>query len=52
MKTEQQTRIELIDAALEAAGWKVGDPSQVVMEYDIVVDPELAAERATANHWP
>jgi type I restriction enzyme, R subunit len=47
MKTEQQTRIELIDAALETAGWSVGDPSQVVLEYDIVVDPVLAAERAT-----
>jgi len=47
MKTEQQTRIELIDAALEAAGWNVGDPSQVVQEYDIVVDPSRVAEAAT-----
>lgn len=45
MKTEQETRIELIDAALETAGWSVGDPNQVILEYDIAVDPELAAER-------
>jgi len=35
MKTEQQTRIELIDAAPEAAGWNVSDPTQVIQEYDI-----------------
>ncbi|MBU4318203.1 MAG: hypothetical protein KKF30_13145 [Proteobacteria bacterium] len=47
MKTEKQTRIELIDAALEAAGWNVGEPSHVVQEYDIVVDPSRVAEAVT-----
>lgn len=44
MKTELHTRRELIDAALEKAGWNVGDPSQVVQEYDIVVDPFRVTE--------
>jgi len=44
MKTEQQTRIELIDAALRKAGWNVNDPEQVVQEYDILIDPDEAAE--------
>jgi len=44
MKTEQETRIELIDAALKKAGWNVNDPQQVVQEYDILVDPVQVAE--------
>lgn len=44
MKTEQQTRIELIDTALKKAGWNVDDPAQVVQEYDIIVDPFKVAE--------
>ncbi|MFH2218887.1 MAG: DEAD/DEAH box helicase family protein [Pseudomonadota bacterium] len=47
MKTEQQTRIELIDAALKKAGWNVNDPQQVVQEYDILVDPVQVAEAFT-----
>ncbi|MBC2711379.1 MAG: DEAD/DEAH box helicase family protein [Desulfosarcina sp.] len=47
MKTEQQTRIELIDAALNKAGWDVNDPGQVVQEYDIIVDPVQVAEAVT-----
>jgi len=47
MKTEQQTRIELIDAALQQAGWNVNDPSQVVREFDILVDPFQMAESLT-----
>lgn len=47
MKTEQQTRIELIDAALKKAGWNVNDPQQVVQEYDILVDPVQVAEACT-----
>ena len=38
MKTEQQTRMELIDTALKRAVWNVDDPGQVVQEYDILVD--------------
>ncbi len=38
MKTEQQTRAELIDKHLEKAGWNVNDPTRVVREFDILVD--------------
>ncbi len=37
MKTEKQTRIELIDANLALAGWDVNDPSQVIQELDIYI---------------
>ncbi|MCG2777640.1 MAG: restriction endonuclease subunit R, partial [Desulfobacterales bacterium] len=47
MKTEQQTRKELIDAALVKAGWNVNDPGQVVQEFDILVDPFKVAEPHT-----
>jgi len=47
MKTEQQTRIELIDSALKKAGWNVNDPQQVVQEYDILVEPFKVAEVCT-----
>jgi type I restriction enzyme R subunit len=35
MKTEAQTRTELIDKQLENSGWNVKDATQVVAEYDI-----------------
>lgn len=35
MKTEKQTRQELIDTRLALAGWNVRDPSQVTEELDI-----------------
>ena len=38
MKSEQQTRIELIDKLLQQASWNVKDPTQVVEEFDILVD--------------
>jgi len=45
MKTEQQTRVELIDKQLAKAGWNVSDPTQVVQEYDILIDlPDGVAE--------
>jgi type I restriction enzyme R subunit len=47
MKTERETRQEIIDAALKDAGWNVDDPAQVVQEYDILVDPVKIAEAAT-----
>ena len=47
MKTEHQTRIEIIDAALKKAGWDVNDPGQVVQEFDIIVDPGKVAEAST-----
>ena len=41
MKTEQQTRQEIIDTALIKASWNVNDPGQVVHEYDIIDVPQL-----------
>ena len=37
MKTEKQTRKEIIDKKLEKAGWNINDPTQVVEEFDIQV---------------
>lgn len=37
MKTEQQTRKEIIDKKLQQAGWKVSDRTQVIEEFDIEV---------------
>ena len=45
MKTEQQTRIELIDTALNQAGWDVNDPGQVVQEFDILVGSDDVAHQ-------
>jgi type I restriction enzyme R subunit len=39
MKTEHQTRQDIIDLALEASGWNLKDPTQVVEEFDILVKP-------------
>ncbi|KVS50176.1 restriction endonuclease subunit R [Burkholderia cepacia] len=36
-KSEAQTRAELVDQQLAAAGWNVKDPTQVVEEFDILV---------------
>ncbi|MBR8512383.1 DEAD/DEAH box helicase family protein [Burkholderia cenocepacia] len=36
-KSEAQTRAELVDQQLYAAGWNVKDPTQVVEEFDILV---------------
>lgn len=48
MSTEKQTRIERIDKLLMAAGWNVKDPTQVVEEFDILVDlPEGVSEPRT-----
>jgi len=38
MKSEQQTRIELIDKLLQQASWNVKDPAQVVEEFDILME--------------
>ena len=48
MKTEQQTRNEIIDHKLRAAGWNLSDRSQVVEEYDIIVGlPDGVQESTT-----
>ncbi len=47
-KTEAQTRTELIDKQLNIAGWNVKDPTQVVEEFDIVVDsPNIIRDHDT-----
>lgn len=40
MKTEKETRKDIIDQKLLQAGWRVGDPTQVVEEFEIDVDLE------------
>jgi type I restriction enzyme R subunit len=47
LKNEKHTRKEIIDNRLKQAGWIVGDRSQVVEEFDIVVDKNLVMEAAT-----
>lgn len=47
MSNEQHTRKEIIDKRLAEAGWIVGDATQVVTEYDIIVDANLVREAAT-----
>ncbi len=47
MKNEKQTRKEIIDTRLKQAGWIVGDRSQVVEEFDIIVDSNMVQEAAT-----
>ncbi|MBI9108452.1 MAG: DEAD/DEAH box helicase family protein [Spirochaetales bacterium] len=45
MKTEAETRKEIIDHRLKVAGWDVGNRSQVVLEYDMPVPlPDEVAE--------
>lgn len=47
MKNEKLTRKEIIDNRLKKAGWIVGDRSQVIEEFDIVVDKNLVIEAQT-----
>ncbi len=47
MKTEKLTRKEIIDLRLKRAGWVVTDRTQVIEEFDIVVDQNLAQEGTT-----
>lgn len=47
MKTEKQTRKEIIDARLKEAGWNVCDRTQVVEEFDIIVNADLVKEAPT-----
>lgn len=44
MKNEKLTRKEIIDQMLKKAGWKVGDRTQVIEEFDIIVDNTLVRE--------
>lgn len=45
MKNEKLTRKEIIDIRLKTAGWNLQDRTQVVEEYDIIVDENSINER-------
>jgi len=47
LKNEKLTRKEIIDDRLKQAGWNVDDRTQVVEEFDIVVDSNMVKEAAT-----
>ena len=47
MKNEKLTRKEIIDNRLKQAGWDVGDRTQVVEEFDIIVDSNMVQEAET-----
>ncbi len=47
MKNEKLTRKEIIDNRLKEASWNIGDRSQVVEEFDIIVDASIVAEAET-----
>ena len=47
MKSEHLTRKEIIDHRLKQAGWNVSDRTQVIEEFDIIVDSGLVEEAKT-----
>lgn len=47
MKNEKLTRKEIIDNRLEQAGWNVTDRTQIIEEFDIIVDSNLVQEAST-----
>jgi type I restriction enzyme R subunit len=47
LKNEKLTRKEIIDTRLKQAGWNVADLTQVIEEFDIIVDDNLVQEAAT-----
>lgn len=47
MKNEKLTRKEIIDKRLKKAGWDVAIRSQVIEEFDIIVDSQRAKEAST-----
>ena len=46
---ESKTRKELIDRQLKEAGWDVDDMTQVVQEFDIIVNDNIVSEPTTQN---
>lgn len=44
LKNEKLTRKEIIDNRLKEAGWNVDDHTQVVEEFDIIVNPNLVKD--------
>ncbi|BDZ73612.1 hypothetical protein GCM10025856_13310 [Methylophaga marina] len=49
-RTEAQTRTELIDQQLEAAGWNVKDPTHVVEEFDITMELSEGVREARTKY--
>ncbi|HEY5511934.1 MAG TPA: hypothetical protein VIK10_13005, partial [Prolixibacteraceae bacterium] len=47
MKSEKLTRKEIIDLRLKQAGWNISDRTQVIEEFDIVIDKILAEKAPT-----
>jgi len=47
LKNEKHTRKEIIDIRLKQAGWNVNDATQVIAEYNIIVDKNLVNEAPT-----
>lgn len=47
MKNEKLTRKEIIDNRLKEADWNVADRTQVIEEYDIIVDENVVQEAPT-----
>jgi type I restriction enzyme R subunit len=47
VKNEKLTRKEIIDNRLKQAGWNLTDRTQVIEEYDIIVDANLVQEDPT-----
>jgi type I restriction enzyme, R subunit len=47
LSDEKHTRKQIIDTRLKEAGWDVTDRTQVVEEFDIIVDNNLAQEAET-----
>jgi type I restriction enzyme, R subunit len=47
LRNEKLTRKEIIDTRLKQAGWNVADRTQVIEEFDIIVNANLAQEAAT-----
>jgi type I restriction enzyme R subunit len=47
LHTEKHTRKEIIDLRLKKAGWNTTDRTQVIEEFDIVVDNERVEEGLT-----
>jgi len=49
-KSESITRTEMIDKQLASAGWDVKNPTQVVQEFDIIVDKARATNQTLSPY--
>ena len=48
LKTEKHTRKEIIDIRLKQDGWNLSDRTQVIEEFNIIVDKGLVSEAPTS----